>query len=120
VSGSLSIILDEATAERLASPRSFERGVEYFDEGRVGALRVSAGRVAATVEGAERYDVELAADAGRLRFSCSCPVGLDGAFCKHCVAASLCWLGEHGTSAPTLDARASIWRRSRHIRSSSC
>jgi uncharacterized Zn finger protein len=103
----LSIVLDEATVERLASPRSFERGVEYFGEGRVGALRVGAGRISATVQGAERYDVELAADAGRLRFSCSCPVGLDGAFCKHCVAVSLCWLGEHGTSAPTLDdARA--------------
>ena len=34
----------------------------------------------------------LAADDGVLDYSCDCPVGSDGAFCKHCVAAALAWL----------------------------
>jgi uncharacterized Zn finger protein len=105
----LSTVLDEAIVARLSSPRSFERGAVYFEEGRVGALRVSAGRVAATVQGAESYAVELSADEGRLRFVCSCPVGLDGEFCKHCVAVALSLLRDHGPSGPTLDdARACL------------
>jgi uncharacterized Zn finger protein len=42
-------------------------------------------------------------DGGRLRFECSCPVGRDGAFCKHCVAVALSWLRDNGTPVPTLD-----------------
>jgi uncharacterized Zn finger protein len=103
----LSTVLDEAIVARLSSPRSFERGAAYFEQGRVGALRASAGRIAATVQGSEPYAVELRADNGRLRFTCSCPVGVDGAFCKHCVAVALSWRDDHGTPAPTLDdARA--------------
>lgn len=107
MSDPLLAVLNESTVARLASSRSFERGVAYLEEGHVGALRVSVGRVAASVRGAESYAVELSGDEGRLRFDCSCPVGRDGAFCKHCVAVALSWLGDHGAPAPTLDdARA--------------
>ena len=99
----LSTVLSEPIVASLASPRSFERGVVYLEEGRVGPLRASAGRVAAKVQGAESYAVELSVDDGRLRFACSCPVGLDGAFCKHCVAVALSWLHDLGPSLPTLD-----------------
>lgn len=87
----------------LASPRSFERGVGYVEEGRVGPLRVTAGHVGANVQGAETYAVELSAGDGGLRFACSCPIGLDGAFCKHCVAVALTWLHDRGSPMPTLD-----------------
>lgn len=99
----LSTVLNEAIVVRLASTRSFERGVAYLEDGHVGALRVSAGRIAATVQGAESYAVELGADGGGLRFACSCPVGCEGAFCKHCVAVALGWLRDHGPQVPTLD-----------------
>ncbi len=102
-------VLSEAVVGRLASPRSFERGEEYLEEGRVGPLRTETGRLSATVEGNESYTVELHAKEGRLRFSCSCPVGLDGAFCKHCVAVALRWLREDEPLGPTLeDARAHL------------
>ena len=105
----LSTVLNEPIVAGLASPRSFERGVAYLEDGRVGPLRMSDARVAAKVRGAESYEVELSAEAGRLRFTCSCPVGLDGAFCKHCVAVGLSWLRDHGPSLPTLDdARAHL------------
>jgi hypothetical protein len=91
------------------SAPSYERGLVYLDAGRVGPLRVSAERVAATVQGSEDYLVELRAEGGKLRFSCSCPVGRQGASCKHCVAVAVAWLREHNDPAPTLDdARAHL------------
>src|ERR1700684_126643 len=103
----LSNVLNEAIVERLASPRSFARGASYLDEGRVGPLRIGAGRVNATVQGSDSYAVELRISDGRLRFACSCPVGIEGEFCKHCVAVALSSLEDGDSSAPTLDeARA--------------
>lgn len=99
----LSHVLDASIVAGLASPRSYERGVLYLEEGRVAALRASGGRVAATVQGSESYAVELTADGGRLKFECSCPIGLEGVFCKHCVAVALRWLRDDGPSLPTLD-----------------
>ncbi len=99
----LSSVLNEAVIERLASPRSFGRGASYYEEGRVGPLRADTERVSATVQGAADYAVQLRAGKDGLRFSCSCPVGEDGAFCKHCVAVALRWIREQGLSAPTLD-----------------
>lgn len=99
----LSTVLNEPLIEALASPRSYERGVTYLEEGRVGPLRASTGRVAAAVQGGESYAVELSVEHSRLQYACSCPVGLDGAFCKHCVAVALGWLRGHTTPVPTLD-----------------
>jgi uncharacterized Zn finger protein len=99
----LSSVLSEAVVQRLASRRSLERGMIYLDEGRVGPLRVGARRVNATVQGSESYAVELRADEGGPRFACSCPVGIEGEFCKHCVAVALSWLEDRGPSGPTLD-----------------
>jgi len=100
-------MLDRAVAG-LASTPSYERGLAYLEAGRVGPLRASAGRVGATVQGSEDYLVELRAKGGKLRFSCSCPIGREGAFCKHCVAVVLAWQREHD-AAPTLDdARAHL------------
>jgi len=103
VSDPLAAVLNEPIVSALASPPSFERGIGYFEEGRVGPLRVTAGHVAANVQGTETYVVELSAAAGRLRFACSCPIGVDETFCKHCVAVALTWLHDQGGSIPTLD-----------------
>jgi len=106
--GELSQVLDKAVAS-LSSTPSYERGLAYLEAGRVGPLRASAGRVGATVQGSEDYLVELRAKGEKLRFSCSCPVGREDAFCKHCVAVALAWLRQNGDPAPTLDdARAHL------------
>ncbi len=105
--GELSQALDKATVVGLASAPSYERGLAYLEAGRVGPLRASAARVGATVQGSEDYLVELRTEGEALRFSCSRPIGREGAFCKHCVAVAVAWLREHGDSAPSLDdARA--------------
>jgi len=103
VSGLLGSVLDLSVVTGLSSVRSFERGVVYVQEGRVGALRVTADGVGATVHGSEAYAVDLRAEAGRLVFACSCPVGRDSGFCKHCVAVALCWLEDGQTGVVTLD-----------------
>ena len=40
------------------------------------------------------YRAKLWREEGRLCSSCTCPLGEDGIFCKHCVALGLVWLGE--------------------------
>lgn len=74
----LAAVLTEPIVVSLATPRSYERGVVYLEEDRVGGLRVGAGRVRASVAGTETYAVELAAKDGGLHASCTCPVGRDG------------------------------------------
>ncbi len=106
--------------KRLASPRSYARGEAYLDEGRVGLLRAGADRVSATVQGSESYTVELRAQKGLLRSVCSCPVGAEGEFCKHCVAVALAWLGNHGQPGPTLDDARTYLEACRRDRSRSC
>ncbi|MEK7667456.1 MAG: DUF6880 family protein, partial [Gemmatimonadota bacterium] len=94
----------------MAGARSFERGEDYFVSGQVHALAEYEGTIAAKVLGTRDYRVKLWAGAGDLEFSCTCPVGTDGAFCKHCVAVGLAWL-EQGTAAgaaPRKRAKASV------------
>jgi hypothetical protein len=59
----------------------------------VKSLAVTVGVLKAVVKGNRAYQVRLKAVAGRLEGDCSCPVGQDGDFCKHCVAVGLAWLG---------------------------
>ena len=78
------------------SPR-FQRGQEYYRGGAVTGLRQYRGRVSATVAGSRDYRVKLWEEDGTLKFECSCPDGMDYAFCKHCVAVGLALLEEVDT-----------------------
>jgi uncharacterized Zn finger protein len=84
---------------RLADPGSLERGAEYAAHGRVHGLRHDGELVVAEVVGARRYRVRLWAEAGRLAHACTCPVGEDGLFCKHCVAVALDWIADRSPAA---------------------
>lgn len=103
VSTTLRELLDVAAIARLAGARSFERGEEYVQWGAVGRLRMGAESVAATVQGRDAYNVRLMVEGETLAYSCSCPVGADGAFCKHCVAVALCLIGDDVPAGPTRD-----------------
>src|SRR5579864_4806754 len=92
-------LLTREALRQLAGGRSFERGEDYFASGQVTSLVEHAGKLTATVQGTEDYRVALSVCAGELHYDCTCPMGMDGAFCKHCVAAGLAWLaGSSGTS----------------------
>jgi len=102
VPDSLSQTMNEATIRRLAGAQSYQRGLDYFSHGHVESLEERAGSVEAVVRGSLDYTVTLAIDDGMPDYSCDCPVGSDGTFCKHCVAAALAWLNRaNGAAKPS-------------------
>ncbi|MGH8932074.1 MAG: SWIM zinc finger family protein [Egibacteraceae bacterium] len=75
----------------LADPASYLRGVAYAGDGRAERADATADRIEGTVRGSMPYHVALwLDDGGQPAWSCTCPVGEDGRFCKHCVALALC------------------------------
>jgi uncharacterized Zn finger protein len=84
---------------RLAGEQSYQRGLDYFSHGHVETLENLDTSVRAVVRGNHDYTVTLLADDGVLDYACDCPAGIDGSFCKHCVAASLAWLDQAAGSA---------------------
>jgi uncharacterized Zn finger protein len=99
VSNSLSRAINDAVIRRLADAQSYPRGLDYFSHGHVESLEDREDGVRAIVRGNQDYTVTLVADDGVLDYSCDCPVGGDGAFCKHCVAAALAWLNREARPA---------------------
>jgi uncharacterized Zn finger protein len=88
-------ILSPGVLVNLAGERFFERGEDYYRRGAVHSLTEFEGTLTARVIGTSEYRVKFQAeDGGTLRYSCSCPVGADGLFCKHCVAVGIAWLEE--------------------------
>lgn len=87
--GALADVFDAAAVQRLAGASAYGRGVVYFRDRRVDDTELRGGRLAATVRGTMPYLVELWADRGGPRWSCTCPAAEDGSFCKHAVAAAL-------------------------------
>src|ERR1700674_1361479 len=77
----------------LAGKVWFARGEAYFHQGRVGELNELNGKLSTIVTGTEDYRVRLWTEDNDLGYSCTCPLGDDEQFCKHCVAAALAWLG---------------------------
>jgi len=88
----LSPVLTRKTLKRMAGPVYFGRGESYFESRLVKSLVEFDGRITASVTGTEKYDVSLWLEDGELDHSCTCPLGYDGEFCKHCVSVGLEWL----------------------------
>lgn len=99
--------IDANSLRRLAGTRSFERGEAYFAEGRVLSLVEYEGTVSAKVEGTYQpeYHVTLQLGEGAPQYWCDCPVGSEGDFCKHCVAAGLAWLDEKTLGKASLEKK---------------
>ena len=85
--------------QHLAGSRFFERGASYAGSNRVKELKVSEREVTATVRGQRPYQVRLWIEDGEPGYWCTCPVGSEGLFCKHCVAVGLTFANrEHASS----------------------
>ena len=76
----------------LAGKVWFARGEAYYQQGRVAEFNDHNGKLSAIVTGTQDYRVRLWTEDNDLGYSCSCPLGDDEQFCKHCVAAALAWL----------------------------
>ena len=83
-----------------AGDGSFRRGRDYVDA--VGELSPTALGVRATVRGKDVYEVWLGRAQDALTGECGCPFGLEGNFCKHCVAVGLALLAS-GEQTPDAD-----------------
>ncbi|MGH9248486.1 MAG: SWIM zinc finger family protein [Acidimicrobiales bacterium] len=55
-------------------------------------LTVDDNIVRATVDGSRPYRVALKVTGAGISGECTCPYGMDGMFCKHCVATAVIWL----------------------------
>ncbi len=95
----LSEALNDAVLRRVAGAQAYQRGLDYFSHGHVKSLEEISDGVRALVRGNQDYTVSLTSDEGVLDYSCDCPAGTDGAFCKHCVAAGLAWLNRDARPA---------------------
>ncbi len=84
----ITAMFTEDDLRALAGERSFARARGYLDS--VADLEITETGVTATVYGGDDYEVALTWDAGQgLSGDCDCPYGIDGNFCKHCVAVGL-------------------------------
>lgn len=121
--GALGRLLTGDAARELADPGSYSRGVGYLEDGRVEIGAVGDDEVTAVVRGTVPYDVSIGVRGGGLEWSCSCPVGEGGDFCKHCVAVALTISGAAkpaaerrspvaAAHAPSVDLRSYVASRS--------
>lgn len=88
----VSLLLEAFSEEQLSEltdARSLLYGSDYAVDGSVRNLKVSEKRIGATVVGQRAYEVRLGLRHGEATWSCTCPVGRRGVFCKHGVAAAL-------------------------------
>ncbi|MEW5766062.1 MAG: hypothetical protein AB1797_00340 [bacterium] len=76
----------------LSTESSFERGQEYFQEGRVTDLKQFGDMITATVAGTKDYEVTIHIDKEDIEASCTCLYDW-GCYCKH-IAATLMALSE--------------------------
>jgi uncharacterized Zn finger protein len=104
-SGWISLVawFEDADLRRLAGGVSYGRGVGYVEA--ISELDELPDGVLATVHGTGAYQVRLYDRDGALTGSCTCPIGQDGAFCKHCVAVGLALLTDGPHDRPDRDSR---------------
>lgn len=86
--------IPRAALKKLASEVYFERGVGYYNAGHVVQLRAAGNGITARVQGSEPvpYLVRFWHEKQKLQWGCACPLGDEGAFCKHLVAVGLAYL----------------------------
>lgn len=84
--------LNRAQLKACTDSGSFQRGENYFTCGYVKQLMEYQGKVIGKVQGTEEYSVKLWETNDQLEYECTCPIGREGVFCKHCVAVGLCWI----------------------------
>lgn len=84
--------LDENQIQRLATPGSYERGEEYYQQSKVISPTQKGSILSAYCSGNRLYQMAVVlGEEGITRHSCTCPYNRGG-LCKHRVALLLTWL----------------------------
>ena len=88
--------LDLQTIKKHAPSRAWERGYDYYQSGLVSSVKEYKGVISAKVKGQQTYTVRLPIEVDDdFDYSCTCPMGDEGEFCKHCVAVALTWINRN-------------------------
>lgn len=94
----LTNVLHRDTLAMIVGGRTFSRGEECFDEGRVLGVQSAGGELAGLVKPAETgrspYEVRIWVREDGLSFDCTCPIGNTRQICKHTVAVTLAHLDQ--------------------------
>lgn len=86
-------LLSEDSVRSMTDSGSWSRGQHYARDGMISELEEFDNRLTAVAHGQWEYEVELwVTDRNEIDHECSCPMGNEGVFCKHCVATALVWL----------------------------
>ena len=83
--------LSESVIKTLAGEAAYQRGLDYYNDGKVGELTINATHISAQVEGTRSYQVTLNHTAKIFDGSCDCPASDNFDFCKHCAAVGLAY-----------------------------
>ena len=87
-------LLSEAAIKTLAGESAYQRGLSYYNEGRVSPIEIRQGIISAQIEGTKTYQIQLRHTAKVFEGSCNCPASDNFDFCKHCVAVALSYYYE--------------------------
>jgi uncharacterized Zn finger protein len=91
-------ILHRETISALVGERTFARGDRCYRAKRVLVVKAMSGQLLGIVQPSEstraRYEVRIWSKEDGLAYRCSCPVGIEGRFCKHAVAIALAHIEE--------------------------
>lgn len=87
---SLKGLLNKQQLREMAGHSTFERGQHYAANRQVLSISEVANQaIRGQVQGTQLYEIKLWLKGKKLQYSCNCLFGVEGAFCKHCVAVGL-------------------------------
>ncbi len=96
VVGGIANILHRDTIAMIVGGKTFERGEQCFERGRVLGVESATGQLCGIVQPQEAgrvpYEIRIWVRDDGLAFECSCPIGVTRQFCKHAVAVALAHL----------------------------
>ncbi len=106
---SLKDLITESKVRALAGGDYFARGVVYFQSKRVLKINEKDDCISAEVKGSSgSYLISISIKDTKLEYSCSCPLGMKGKFCKHLVAGCLKFIEDTGTPVELIPQRVKI------------
>ncbi|MDP4011808.1 MAG: hypothetical protein Q8P72_06315 [Candidatus Roizmanbacteria bacterium] len=98
-------IFTEQKAFELASPSSYQKGKEYFDDGCVEKIWKENNTYKANVRGTHLYTVTFRIEENQFEAICTCPYNFEG-ICKHAVAAIFAFAQHREFQNITIQQRA--------------
>jgi uncharacterized Zn finger protein len=94
--GDIANILHRETLAMIVGSKTFERGEQCFNAGRVMGVESGRGELCGFVRPQDKarapYEVRIWVREDGLAYQCSCPIGAARQFCKHAVAIALAHL----------------------------